>query len=136
MKSCSYCGAQYPDAVTTCPVDGQSLGEADAAKPDHGGTSTPKVRCPACGAADNYAATVELRGSFSILAFLAGGILAVIFRNAGRPKKVRCNKCDVIFDIHPPLSKMSRVIFWLLIGPTILALVLLLLGLLGAIHFH
>ena len=25
MKTCSYCGKEYPDEATTCPVDGESL---------------------------------------------------------------------------------------------------------------
>jgi hypothetical protein len=79
---------------------------------------------------------VELRNSFSWLAFLAGGILAVLFRNAGRRRKVRCNKCEALFDIRTPLSKVSLVIFWLLICPTIVGLIVLLVAVLSSIFSH
>ena len=98
-----------------------------------GAASAPhlvRFGCPVCGAADDYTPTIELRGSFSWTVFFAGGLLAVLFRNAGRRKKVRCNKCDAIFNIRTPLSKVSLVIFWLLICPTIITLIIFFLSLL------
>jgi len=91
--------------------------------------------CPACGAEGGYTPTVELRGSFSWPVFLAGGIFAVLFRNAGRRRKVRCNRCDALFDIRTPLSKVSLVFFWLLICPAFIGLIILLAAFLNAIFF-
>jgi hypothetical protein len=90
------------------------------------------VRCPACGAVD-YSPTVELRGSFSWPVFLAGGIFAVLFRNAGRRRKVRCNQCEAVFEVRTPLSKVSLVLLWLLIFPTIISLVILIAAFLYAV---
>jgi len=126
MKSCPYCGAQYADDTAVCATDGHSLDGLAEAQHDAGSTAPSRVRCPACGAADDYAPTIELRGSFSWLVFFAGGILAVLFRNAGRRRKVRCNKCEALFDIRTPLSKVSLVFFWLLVCPTIIAVIVLL----------
>jgi hypothetical protein len=107
-----------------------------AAQQESSSASTAGVRCPACGATDDYVPAIESRGSFSWLVFLAGGIFAVMFRNAGRRKKLRCNKCGALFEIRTPLSRLSLVLFWLLIGPTIIGLVCLLGGLLYAIFEH
>lgn len=84
------------------------------------------MACPVCGAFDGYKPAVELRGSFSWLIFLAGGLFAVLFRNAGRTRRVRCNKCGALFNIRTPLSIVSLVIFWLLVAPTIIGLAFLL----------
>jgi hypothetical protein len=126
MKSCPYCGAKYPDEIAVCPIDQHPLEEPDKSQTDVPKTPKKIAPCPTCGATDGYMPTVELRGSFSWLIFFMGGILAVVFRNAGRRKKVRCTKCDATFFIHPPLSRISVVIFWLLIAPTILFLFILL----------
>jgi hypothetical protein len=85
-----------------------------------------KVTCPGCGAADDYSHLVALRRSFSMVAFLFGGLIAVLFHNAGKPSRVRCNKCEVRFYIRSRLSKVARVIFWLLVAPTIVSLVIIL----------
>lgn len=98
--------------------------------------ATPKARCPKCGAVDDYAPAVDLRGSFSWLVFFAGGILAVLFRNAGRQRRVRCKHCDALFSVPAPFSKLSWVIFWLLVCPTIILLVICLLALLHAVFSH
>lgn len=76
---------------------------------------------------------MELRGSFSWLIFFAGGIFAVLFRNAGRRRKVRCNQCEALLTIRTPLSQVSLFFFWLLISPTIVVLIILLVALLGGI---
>jgi hypothetical protein len=83
--------------------------------------------CPQCGATNDYTQMVELRGSFSWPIFFTGGLLAIIFRNAGRSRKVRCNKCDAAFFISTPLSKVSLVIFWLLMSIIMVNLIILLL---------
>ncbi len=93
-------------------------------------------RCPACGAVDDYAPTVELRGSFNWLVFLAGGLFAVLFRNASRRRKVRCNQCEALFDIRTPLSNVSLVFFWLLMCPTIIGLIVLVVALVSSIFSH
>jgi len=132
MKDCPYCGKQYPDDAVVCPLDQQPLGGPAESHQKR----VPAVLCPACGASDDYTPTVELRGSFSWPVFFAGGLLAVLFRNAGRRRKVRCNKCEAIFNVRTVLSKVSLVIFWLLICPTILTLIILLVALVGAIFSH
>lgn len=133
MKSCPYCGAQYPNDAVACAVDGNQLSAPVQTQQEANDKSAARVRCPACGAADDYSATMELRGSFSWLAFLAGGIFAVLFRNAGRPRKVRCNKCEAIFDIRTPFTKISLVVLWLLVCPTIIVLIVLVVALLHTI---
>jgi len=130
MKACSYCGKQYPDEAIVCSIDGQSLDGPTESRQATG------VLCPACGASDGYTPTVELRGSFSVPVFLAGGLLAVLFRNAGRSRRVRCNKCEAVFSVRTPLSKVSLVIFCLLICPTIVALIILLVALAGSMFSH
>jgi len=136
MKACPYCGEQYPDEAVVCSIDGQPLGGPAESRQKASGMPGTSVLCPACGASDGYTPTGELRGSFSWPVFLAGGFLAVLFRNAGRSRRVRCNKCEEVFNIRPPLSKVSLVIFWLLIGPSIVALIILLVTLLGSIFSH
>ena len=135
LKACPHCGAHYSDDSVTC-VDGYLLGAPAESRGEFGNVGVPRFRCPACGAADDYTPTVELRSAFSWPVFLVGGFLAVLFRNAGRRRKVRCNKCEKLFDIRTPLSRVSLVIFWLLISPTILVLVIWLLALLGSIFSH
>jgi len=136
MKSCPYCGAQYADDASVCAVDGHPLDRSAAAPRASGGTAAPGVRCPACGAADGCSSAVELRGSFSWLVFFAGGIPAVLFRNAGRQRKVRCNRCEALFYIRPLLSKVSLVIFWLLICPMMITLIVLLAAVLGCVFLR
>jgi hypothetical protein len=85
--------------------------------------------CPACGTPDDFKTAIRLGSSFNLAAFVAGGILAVLFCNAGREKRVQCNKCGAVFGIRTPLSIISRVFFWLLVAPTIIVLVLWLLSL-------
>lgn len=124
MKPCPYCGAQYPDAADTCSVDGHKLSEPPNAELGQTAPQAEKACCPACGAED-YSRAVDLRGSFSWPLFFAGGVFAVVFRNAGRRRKLRCNKCNTLFEIRAPLSKMWRTFFWLQVLPTVFVLVLL-----------
>ncbi len=119
-----------------CSIDGQPLDGPPESRHKSSGVWMARVLCPACGASDDYTPTVELRGSFSWPVFFAGGILAVLFRNAGRRRRVRCNKCGAVFNIRPPLSKVWLVIFWLLICPTIVALIILLVALLDSFFSH
>jgi hypothetical protein len=123
MKSCSCCGAQYSDDVQVCPQDQTPLREPDIGKP-----APAKVGavCPGCGAVDDCSLTVRPDSSFNLGAFLLGGILAVIFRNAGQRTRVRCNKCETGFYIRTPCSGLWLFIYWLLIGPTLIGLAILL----------
>jgi len=123
MKTCSYCGKQYPDDAEVCELDQQPLkGPAKSAA----GVASPKVTCPQCGAADDFTAVIDTRGSFSLTTFLLGGLIAVLFQNAGKARRVRCNRCEARFFVSSRLSRLSRVIFWLLVTPTIICLGLLL----------
>ena len=119
MKACSYCGKQYPDDVEVCAFDQQPL-EGLAESPAR--VAPSKITCPQCGVADDFKYLPELRSSFSLFAFLFGGLIAVLFRNAGKPRRVMCNKCETRFYISSPLSKISRLIFWLLVTPSIIVL--------------
>jgi uncharacterized Zn-finger protein len=136
MKSCPYCGAHYGDDAVACAADGYPLGNLPDSQEKSGEVATTKVRCPNCGATDDYVPAVDLRGSFSWLVFFAGGLLAVLFRNTGRQRRVRCNQCDALFSVRAPLSTLSRVIFWLLVCPTIIALIICLMVLLHAVLSH
>jgi hypothetical protein len=50
-----------------------------------------------------------------------------MFRNAGRARRVRCNECDARFYIASPFSKVAKVIYWLLVAPFTLFLIVVLL---------
>src|SRR6516162_3248006 len=104
MKPCPYCGAQYPDDAVVSSVDGHKL-EDPKPQEESGNTAAVNGRCPACGTPDDYAPAVDLRGSFSWPLFFAGGVFAVVFRNAGRQRKVRCNKCGTLFEIRARLTR-------------------------------
>jgi hypothetical protein len=133
MKACSYCGKQYPDEAEVCALDQHPLkAPADSAT----GVASPKVTCPRCGAADDFTHALEMRSSFSLLAFLFGGLIAVLFRNAGKPRRVRCNKCEAPFYVSSPLSKISRVIFWLLVTPSIVLLIFGLVMIIRSLFSH
>src|SRR6516162_10534694 len=119
MRTCSYCGKQYPDDAEVCPVDRQPFTELVELQPR---IATPKVICPNCGAADDFTQLLDARSSFSLPAFLFGGLIAVLFRNAGKSRPARCNKCETRFYVSSSLSKISRVIFWLLVTPSIIVL--------------
>ena len=121
MKTCLYCGKQYPDDAEVCVLDQQPLKEL-AKSP--AGVASPRVTGPQCGAADDFTPVLEVHSSFSLSAFLFGGLYAVLFWNAGRPRRVRCNKCEARFYVSSPLSKISRVIFWLLVTPSIILLII------------
>lgn len=130
MKICVYCGQRYPDEATLCSVDGQILEEAAEPGRPIKDQSRAKVVCPKCGAPDDYKPALELRGSFSWILFFAGGIWAVLIRNAGRTRKVRCDNCSAIFEIQPPLARTTRLIFWVLVCPAIIGGIILVLRLL------
>jgi hypothetical protein len=63
-------------------------------------------------------------------------LFAVIFRNAGRPRRMQCNTCGALFNVHTPSSRVCRVILWLLVAPVILAILILLLHLLIIFFGH
>ena len=122
MRTCSYCGKQYPDDTQVCAVDQQPLTEPAESQSS---AAAPKIVCPQCGVADDFTQAIDIRGSFSLPAFLFGGLIAVLFQNAGKSRPVRCNKCDARFFVSTRLSKFSRVIFWLLVTPTIIGLIII-----------
>jgi uncharacterized Zn-finger protein len=133
MKTCSYCGQQYPGDTEVCPVDQQplkGLAESSAA------VASSKVTCPQCGTSDDFTPAIEFRSSFSLPVFLFGGLIGVMFRNAGRPRRVSCNKCDTRFYISTPLSKASRVIFWLLVTPSIIGVTIALISIIRNLFSH
>src|SRR6266581_4186982 len=122
MKVCHYCGRENDATLATCRECGTTLPDIEGVVP----RAQPKraIVCPACGAHDDYKTGVALRGSFSWVVFLLGGFIAVLFHNASRQRRVQCNACGAFFGIRTPLSKGSLFIFWLLIAPTIIVLVL------------
>ncbi len=139
MKTCSYCGKGYPDDALVCDVEQTPLGSGILESTRSAGsspTAKPAIACPACGALDDYKPAVDLCGSFNLLVFLSGGLLGVLFYNAGRPRRVQCNKCGALFNLRTPLSRFSRVIFWLLVAPTVVSIIILLLLLLYTFFVH
>jgi hypothetical protein len=133
MKICPYCGKEYPDDTKICAIDQHPLkGLAESST----GAAPPKVTCPQCGAADDFTQVVDARGSLSLPAFLFGGLIAVFFRNAGKARRVRCNKCDARFYFSSPLSRISRVIFWVLVTPTVICLGIALIMMIRILFSH
>lgn len=132
MKSCPYCGGRYSDDVTVCPADQYELANGTESKKE----GKIQVACPACGTQNDFKFVVNPRSSFSWPAFLAGGLFAVLFRNVSRGRKVRCNRCETGFYIRSPFSKLSLVIFWLLVSPTVIVLIAFLIYLIVAMFSH
>jgi len=104
--------------------------QSNASSPQRGN------RCPGCGAVGDYSPAVELRGSFSWPAFIVGGFFAVLFRNAGRRRKVKCNQCGHLFYIRTPLSNLSLLFFWILILLGVAGIVWWLVGLILTVLSH
>jgi len=78
----------------------------------------PKDVCPHCGTLAGYKPAIKLKQSFSLIAFLTGGIWGVILLNAGRAKRVKCNACEGIFTVCPPSSKILLfVLLWVVLAP-------------------
>jgi len=86
-KACPYGGRENDPARGACRECGTVLNEA--LDPEPPAARKPRPVCPECGAGGDFKPAVELRGSFSLLAFLAGGLIAVLFRNAGRERRVQ-----------------------------------------------
>jgi hypothetical protein len=82
-------------------------------RPKHG---VPAVVCPNCGEPDNYRNAVVLRGSFNPLAFLAGGLIAVILHNASHKRRVQCNNCGACFSVPTTGPTLSLLLLVLLVG--------------------
>jgi DNA-directed RNA polymerase subunit RPC12/RpoP len=127
MKVCGYCGRENDARLATCFECGTQLPEFE---------STPQVKptaavvCPKCGEQDNYKPAIPLRGSFSVPAYLIGGLLGLLFFNASRKRRVQCNVCDAFFDIRSPYARVALVVFWILVLPTLLVFALLLISML------
>jgi hypothetical protein len=120
MKRCAYCGCENDVTVSICKGCGNTLPKAEST----GSPTKPVVSgpaCPACGGQD-YKEALALRSSFSWLVIFAGGFLAVLFHNASREERVQCNACGHFFGIRTPMSRLSLIVFWFLIAPTVLFL--------------
>jgi len=119
MKICPQCGEKYADEALVCVVDQRLL----VGMPWSAKTVKPaKVTCPQCGAADDFSYLPEAHSSFSLTAFLFGGLVAVFLRNAGRSRRVRCNRCQARFSISRILNKVSQVLFWFQVAPRVILL--------------
>jgi len=119
-KRCSYCGCENDVTVSICKGCGTALPKVEnTVIPTEPGVSGPA--CPSCGGR-NYSPALAMRRSFSWLVFLAAGLFAVLFHNASRQRRVRCNACGHFFGIRTPMSRLSLVVFWILVGPTVLLL--------------
>ncbi|HEY4416834.1 MAG TPA: hypothetical protein VGO57_14175 [Verrucomicrobiae bacterium] len=116
MKTCSYCGRQYPDDAEVCAIDQQPLVALVKLASE---IPAGKVSCPQCGVADDFTQVIDPRRSFSLPIFLFSGLIAIVFQNAGKARRVRCNQCEARFNVTKPLNKVARVIFWLLIAASI-----------------
>ena len=126
MKFCSYCGRENEANTVTCVGCGTEF--PDGKDPVNGSNPQPRMVCPACGASDNYKAALALHGSFNWAVYFFGGFLAVLFQNASREKRVQCNGCGEFFGVRSRMSKVSLVLFWLLVAPTLLILLFVLLS--------
>lgn len=73
MKSCSYCGKEYPDEASVCPVDGQPLR-----------TVTPKAPTPLDSQRHAMLGIVSFGISIAVGALMLGVFLAAAVLNAGR----------------------------------------------------
>jgi hypothetical protein len=124
MSKCSYCGRENDGAAIACVECRTPLTEGTTQSAP--GARRSRVTCPKCGAPDSYTQAIELRSSFNVGVFLLGGIWAIIFRNAGRPRRVRCSQCEEVFSIRTPASKVSLAVFWLLVAPGVLGIAILL----------
>lgn len=121
MKTCPYCGKRYPDTASVCELDQQPLkGES----PRRANPRALEGTCPACGVADDFYHVVEPRSAFNLLVYLAGGVPALIFWNAAKSRRVHCHHCGAGFNIRSTLARFCGIIFWLLVAPTIIALIL------------
>lgn len=136
MRVCSYCGRENDDSLTNCKECGTELDLPASSSNAPNPAARKPIICPKCGAADSFKPAVELRTSFSPLAFLAGGLLAVAFRNCGQERRVQCTECETLFGIRTPFSKAAKVIFWLLVSPTILVLAAFLLIMITNLFKH
>jgi hypothetical protein len=87
----------------------------------------PKNTCPHCGALAGHKPAIKLGKSFSLTAFITGGIIGVVLLNAGRAKRVRCNACGGVFKTRTPASIISLLFFWLFIAPGLIVLTFFLL---------
>ncbi len=132
MKVCAHCGRENDPASAICVGCGTELAAAGGAA--RSATAPPRIVCPHCGAPDDSKPAMALRGSFSWLFFLLGGILAVVLRNAGRARRVHCNSCGAFFSVRTPMSRVSIVLLWLLVWvPLLLILLWLLVALIGSL---
>ena len=133
MKKCSYCGKEYPDEATICAIDHEFLVDvipsSTGSQPSSRDQKSGSATCQNCGMIGDYRSVIVPRGSFSFPILIVGGIFAVIFRNAGRGRMVRCNNCETSFAVHTPFSKLAKILFWIFVGPAIVFAVLLLLKL-------
>ena len=132
MKKCNYCGKEYPDAATICVIDHEFLVDvipsSTGSQPSSHDQKSGSATCPNCGMIGGYRPIMVARGSFSFPIFFMGGIFAIIFRNAGRGRMVRCNNCETSFAVQTPFSKLAKILFWICVGPMIVFAVLLLFG--------
>ncbi len=60
MKTCSYCGAEYPDDATMCPVDHTSLNRPEPPQPVAPAPESPKYNFPELSALDRQKDFVTL----------------------------------------------------------------------------
>ena len=117
MKKCSYCGKEYPDELSFCPLDQDPLHQPPGTPAE---STRPQEACPLCGSQAGFTPVVEFRKPFSFPLLFTGGLIAILFRNAGRERFVRCHTCDKKYGIRTPFSKFARVLFWLCMAPAVI----------------
>jgi len=126
VKTCSYCGRENEESTARCAQCGSELPPGSPAGLDHPDAKAG-VACPACGAVDDYKAAIVLRGSFNWAVCFLGGLLGILFHNASRRQRVQCNACGEFFEVRSFMSKVSLLLFWLLMAPAVIVLLLMLL---------
>lgn len=120
MKICSYCGRKNETSSINCAECGTEL--PAESQPAQTPAPKPTAVCPRCGTADNFRPALALRSSFNWIVFICGGWMAVMFQNASQEKRVQCNSCGEFFGVRSPMSKLWRVLFWILVAPGLLIL--------------
>ena len=107
MKTCSYCGKQYPDSVMVCAADQQPLFAE--------GKASRKIVCPQCGESENLQKLQQSSDVLRMFAVVFGGLLATILRLVSRPKKMRCNRCRTEFLVQDEAYKGLTAAVWILV---------------------
>jgi hypothetical protein len=71
--------------------------------------------CPKCGSTD-FHTTDLFKRHVSVWAWLVGGFFLSVLWSGSRPQKMRCEKCDAVFQQTTHRSRILSVLFLLFIA--------------------